>query len=187
VLARGLLTFGFFGADTFVPLALVEVRDRSTAVAGAALTAATLAWTAAAWVQERLVHSWGPRRLVRLGLVILVAGIAGTAAALLDSVPAELAVVTWAIAGFGIGLAYSALSLAVLREAPAGQEGTATASLQLSDNLGVALGAGLGGAAVAVAAAHGNEAAGIAVAYAIAAAVALVGAAIAVRLPGRSR
>ena len=185
VLARGLLTFGFFGADTFVPLALVEVRDRSTTLAGAALTAATLAWTAASWVQERLVHAWGPRRLVRLGLLIVVAGIAGTAAALLDAIPAELAVATWGVAGFGIGLAYSSLSLAVLREAPPGQEGTATASLQLSDNLGVAFGAGLGGAAVAVASAHGSEAAGIAVAYAVSAAVALVGAAIAARVPAR--
>lgn len=183
VLARGLLTFGFFGADTFVPLALVEARGRSIALAGAALTAATLSWTAASWVQARLVHTWGPRRLVRLGLAIVAAGIAGTAAALLDAVPAELAVATWAVGGFGIGLAYSALSLAVLREAPAGQEGTASASLQLSDNLGVAFGAGLGGAAVAVAAAHGNEAAGIAVAYAIAGAVALAGAAIAARVP----
>jgi MFS family permease len=185
VLARGLLTFGFFGADTFVPLALVEGRGRSTALAGAALTAATLSWTAAAWVQERLVHAWGPRRLVRLGFVIIAVGIAGTAAALLESVPAETAIATWAIGGFGIGLAYAALSLAVLREAPPGQEGTATASLQLSDNLGVAFGAGVGGAAVAVAVAHGNESAGIAVAYAAAALVALAGAVIAARVPER--
>src|SRR5947208_2831489 len=47
ILARGLLTFAFFGADTFVPLAVVSVRHRSTAVAGIALTAATVSWTAA--------------------------------------------------------------------------------------------------------------------------------------------
>jgi MFS family permease len=45
VLVRGLLTFAFFGADTFVPLAIVAVRHSSTALAGAALTSATLLWT----------------------------------------------------------------------------------------------------------------------------------------------
>lgn len=182
VLARGLLTFAFFGADTFVPLALVSVRHRSTALAGIALTAATLAWTAASWIQQRLVRRTSPRLLVGGGFCIVAAGIAGAAAALSPSTPAELAAVAWAVAGFGIGLAYSTLSLAVLREAPAGQEGTATSALQLSDNLGVALGAGLGGTAVALGAAAGQKAEGIAVAYAIAAAAAVVGIGVARRL-----
>ena len=36
VLARGLLTFAFFGADTYVPLAITAVRHQSTAVASVA-------------------------------------------------------------------------------------------------------------------------------------------------------
>ena len=183
ILARGLLTFAFFGADTFVPLALVSVRHRSTAVAGIALTAATISWTAASWVQERIVRRTSPRRLVGGGLLIVAVGIAGSALVLDSGTPIAVAAIAWAVGGFGIGLAYSTLSLVVLREAPPGQEGTASSALQLLDNLGVAVGAGLGGAAVAIAAAHGNEARGIAVAYAVSAAVALVGVAVARRLP----
>jgi MFS family permease len=183
VLVRGLLTFGFFGADTFVPLALVAVRHTSTALAGAALTAATVSWTGASWLQSRYVNALGARLFVRVGLVIVVLAIGGTACALLDAVPPAVAVATWAVGGFGIGLVYSALSLTMLREAEPGREGEATAALQLSDNLGVAFGAGIGGAAVAIAAAHGREALGIAVAYTVAAAVALVGALVAARIP----
>ena len=46
----------------------------------------------------------------------------------------------WAVGGFGIGLAYSPVSLIVLGEAPSGQEGAASSSLQLAETLGVAPG-----------------------------------------------
>jgi len=183
VLTRGLLIFGFFGADTFVPLSIVEVRGQPTALAGAALTSATLAWTGAAWIQARYVLRLGARLFVRTGLAILILGVASTAATLLPEVPPALAVLTWGVAGFGIGLAYSVLSLTTLREASPGQEGTASASLNLAENLGVAFGAGIGGAAVAAAAARDHIAAGIAVAFAIAATMALLGLIAAANVP----
>jgi MFS family permease len=184
VLARGVLTFAFFGTETFVPLTVVSVRHRSAAVAGLTLTAATLSWTTASWIQARLASRLSARRLFGGGMAIVAVGIAGCAAVLASRTPIAVAAVAWAVGGFGIGLAYSTLSLVVLREAPQGQEGTATSALQLLDNLGVAVGAGLGGAAVAVAVAHGAEATGIAVAYAVTAAAAVCGVAVAQRLPG---
>ena len=54
------------------------------------------------------------------------------------------------MAGFGIGMAYSPLSVTVLGLAEPGTEGVASSSIQLADVLGVALGAGLGGAFVAL-------------------------------------
>jgi MFS family permease len=187
VLSRGLLTFAFFGADTYVPLALTSVRGRSTAVASVAVTAATLSWTAAAWVQERKAADWPGRRLIRAGFLIVAAGIACEVAALHPGVPVAVGVAGWAVGGFGIGLAYSPLSLIVLGEAPSGQEGVASASLQLADTLGVALGAGLGGVLVAVGAAGGRaEWAGIAGAYALTATVAVAGAVLARRIPSRT-
>jgi MFS family permease len=187
VLSRGLLTFAFFGADTYVPLALTAVRGRSTAVASVAVTAATLSWTAAAWVQERKAADWPGRRLIRAGFLIVAAGIACEVAALFHGVPVAVGVAGWAVGGFGIGLAYSPVSLIVLGEAPSGQEGVASASLQLADTLGVALGAGLGGVLVAVGAAAGWAAwAGIAGAYALAAAVAVAAAVLARRIPSRT-
>jgi MFS family permease len=187
VLSRGLLTFAFFGADTYVPLALTAVRGRSTAVASVAVTAATLSWTAAAWVQERKAADWPGRRLIRAGFLIIVAGIACEVAALFPGVPVAVGVAGWAVGGFGIGLAYSPVSLIVLGEAPSGQEGVASASLQLADTLGVALGAGLGGVLVAVGAAAGwAEWAGIAGAYALTATVAVAAAVLARRIPSRT-
>src|SRR6266540_1585925 len=86
ILSRGLLTFAFFGADTYVPLAITAVKGRSTAVASIAVTAATLMWTLGAWVQERRATAWSSRRLVRSGLAVVVAGIAAVAVSLLEPV-----------------------------------------------------------------------------------------------------
>src|SRR5262249_58185252 len=100
------------------------------------------------------------------------------------AVPVAEGLVAWTIAGLGMGLAYSPLSLMMLRKAPPGGEGRASASLNLADVLGTAIGIGVGGAAVA-AGAGGNLALGIAGAFAAAAAVGGVALGITPRLPPR--
>jgi MFS family permease len=155
VLARGLLTFSFFGADTFVPLLLTSARGQSAVVAGIAVTASTVSWTAGAWFQARMAATWSSRRLVGAGFGVLVAGIAVVAAVLLPWIPVWVAILGWLLGGLGIGVAYASISLAVLRQAPEGQEGSSAASMQLSETLGIAFGAGLGGVAVAAAAVAG--------------------------------
>jgi MFS family permease len=182
ILSRGLLTFAFFGADAYVTLAITAVRHRSPVVAGIAVTGATLGWTAGAWVQARLSETWEGPRFVRTGLVIILAGIAGMVLVLQPTVPVAEGLVAWTVAGLGMGLAYAPLSLMMLRKAPPGREGRASASLNLADVLGTAIGIGVGGAAVA-AGAGGNLAMGIAAAFAAAAAVGVVALVITRRLP----
>ena len=173
ILSRGLLTFTFFGADAYVTLAITAVRHRSPLVAGIAVTGATLGWTAGAWVQARLSETWPGRRFVRIGLVIVLAGIAGMVLVLQPHVPVVVGLVAWTVAGLGMGLAYAPLSLMMLRHAPPGREGRASASLNLADVLGTALGIGVGGAAVAAGAGR-NLPLGIAAAFAASAAVGVV-------------
>ncbi len=187
ILSRGVLTFAFFGADAFVTLAVVTVRHRGLASAGAALTASTLGWTLGAWIQARLATRWEGRRLVRVGLALIVVGIAGMIAVLDPRVPVPLAFVAWGVSGLGMGLAYAPTSLMMLREAPPGREGWASASLSLSDVLGAALGAGVGGAAIAVGTARGWPlATSVRIAFVVPGIVALVGLALSGRLPTRA-
>jgi MFS family permease len=180
ILSRGLLTFAFFGADAYVTLSVTTVRGRTPLVASIAVTAATLTWTAGAWVQARLSTKWEGRRLVRTGMVIVLAGIAGMVTVLQPGVPVAVGIAAWAVAGLGMGLAYSPISLLMLREAPPGREGWASASLNLTDVLGTAIGIGAGGAAVA---AIPSLRAGVTVAFAVAAAVGILGVALTHRLP----
>jgi len=182
ILSRGLLTFTFFGADAYVTLAVTAVRHRTPVVAGIAVTGATVAWTAGAWIQARLSGTWEGRRLVRSGLVVVLAGIAGMVLVLLPGVPVAEGLAAWTVAGLGMGLAYAPISLMMLQKAPAGQEGRASASLNLADVLGTAIGIGVGGAAVAAAAGRDLRV-GIIAAFCAAAAVGLAALAVTRRLP----
>jgi len=182
IASRGLLTFAFFGADAYVTLAVTAVRHHSPVLAGVAVTGSTVAWTAGAWVQARLSDTWEARRLVRIGLLIILAGLAGLVLVLVPSVPVAEGLAAWTVAGLGMGLAYAPLSLLMLREALPGQEGQASASLNLTDVLGTAIGIGVGGAAVA-AAAGSDLRLGIAAAFAASAAVAVTALAFTRRLP----
>jgi MFS family permease len=182
ILSRGLLTFTFFGADAYVTLTVTAVRHRTPVVAGIAVTGATVAWTAGAWIQARLSGTWEGRRLVRSGLVVVLAGIAGMALVLLPGVPVAEGLAAWTVAGLGMGLAYAPISLMMLQKAPPGQEGRTSASLNLADVLGTAIGIGVGGAAVAATAGHDLRL-GIMAAFGAAAAVGLVALVVTRRLP----
>ncbi|MER3485808.1 MAG: MFS transporter, partial [Chloroflexota bacterium] len=157
ILVMALLNLAFFGVDAFVPLALVDVRHTSTSFAGLALTAATLTWTVGSWIQAHLVRRTGPRWLVRVGLATIAVGVLLTIAVIATGVPVASGVIAWGIAGLGIGLSYSALSLLVLEGAPPGQEGSASAAMQIANNVGISLATGLGGILIAVLSREGTS------------------------------
>jgi MFS family permease len=184
ILCRGLLTFSFFGCDAFVTLAITTVLHHSAVVAGVTITASTLAWATGAWAQVRLSTSWEGRRLIRVGLILILAGIAGMILALEPGIPIGEAVAAWTIAGFGMGLAYAPTSLMMLRETSPGREGWSSASLNLAEVLGTALGTGLGGAAIVLGANQGwAMSRAVAMAFAIAGSGAAVALGVSRRLP----
>lgn len=151
IAGMGVLNFAFFGVDAYVPLMLTHVRGESVLVAGLALTAGSIAWTAGAWTQERLGNPARRHHIVRAGLLLVAVGIGLMATLLFDAVHPVVAGPAWLIAGFGIGMAYPSFSLTVLAEAPPGGEGVASAALKLNEVLGAALGVGIGGAIIAAA------------------------------------
>ncbi len=186
ILSRGMLTYAYFGGDAFVTLAIVTARHHSLGAASIAVTGSTLAWTTGSWVQVRLNERCQGRSLVRAGLVLILVGLGGMLVFLRPGVPVWLAVVAWTVAGLGMGLAYAPITLMMLREAPTGREGWASASLNLSDVLGSALGAGLGGAAIAVGSTRSWPlSTGVTVAFALAAVIDMAAIAVSGRLPTR--
>ena len=176
VLLRGFLTFAFFCSDAYVPLAVQEWRGFPAIVSGLVFTASTLTWTGGSWILAHRIERFGPRRFLAAGFTVLLLGLAGFATILVPTVPIVVGTVTWGVAGLGMGLSYSVLSLVVLRWAAPGEQGAATAGLQLSDVLGTSLGTGLGGALVAAGLRAGSPGwVGLAETFAVSAGVAIVG------------
>src|SRR6266699_6854477 len=187
IVTIGLLSLAFFGGEAFLPLTLISIRGQNTIIAGIALTAATLSWTAGSWLQANLAPQHGRRMLVMIGLLVVAVGLAGIASILIPGIPAIAAIVAWGVSGLGMGLAYSALSLVVLETALKDQVGSASASMELSSVLGTALGTGLGGAIIAFAAGTDRSPSwGIAVIDILVIAVTGLACLTAIRLPGRT-
>jgi hypothetical protein len=149
IVTRLLVNWAFFGADAFIPLALTTVRGTSALYAALALTAGGLSWSSAALVQSRITARVPDGVLMAAGAVGVGAGVAVVATTLWTAVPTGVAFLGWAIAGAGMGFTFNTASVAALREAPTGEEGTTSSSLQLADALGVSLSTGIGGAVVA--------------------------------------
>ncbi len=187
VLLRGILTCAFFGVDAFVALTLVDWRGLSATEAGLALTAATISWTAGSWTQARGAARRPTYQFVRIGFAITTIGLAGMLLVLNPEVPWLFGVLTFGVAGFGMGLSYSPLALIVLRESTPETQGSATSSLSLTDSLGTAIGTGLTGAMVAASVrATGESATGLAAGFAIAVAIGLGGLVLTARLKPRT-
>jgi len=184
VLVRGLITFAFFGTEAFLPLMLREARGISPTLAGLVLTTGAVTWTGGAWVHERLASRLTSRAIIATAFGLVALGATGVLAVLLaPGVPVEVAYVAWAVSGAGMGFGYAAISVLVLRIAPADRVGATSAAMQVLDNLGTALGTGVGGAVVALAVARGLPVeTGIAAAFGVAIAGGLTGLAVSRRL-----
>lgn len=184
IVAMCLLNLSFFGVDAFVPLALNELRGQSIAVAGLPLTAATLTWTTGSWVLAQIAGRASRRSVAAVGLTLVAVGIGAVIVTLLPSVTPLAGIGAWAVAGLGIGLAFTTISLAVLENAPPGQEGKASAAMQVASGLGTAIGTGVGGTIVGSGSTD-VSAARIAIQCALMIAVALLGALVALRIGKR--
>ncbi len=146
VLLRGVLAGSFFGAETFVPLMLVERRGLSVGLAGLTLTSAAVSWAVGSWVQGRPGLRTPRHVLVRVGTGLVAAGVLGIALALWTVVPVWAASLGWALGGLGMGLAMTSTNVVVLALSPESEQGFNSAALQLSDALGSVLLIGVGGA-----------------------------------------
>lgn len=186
IAGNGLLNMAFFGAEAFVPL-MTTSRGQSPVFAGLALAASSITWTAGSWLQARTSEHWERRAVVRAGFVLVAAGVGGVALALWPVVPVAVVLVAWGFGGLGMGLAYPSFSLITLARATVGEQGKASSSLNLSEVLGSAIGAGVGGAIIAAGDAGGWERGSMGLVFAIMVAVATVGFLIATRLPSLRR
>jgi MFS family permease len=146
----GLVSAAFFGAEAFIPLAVSSVRGAGPIAGGLALTAAAVTWAAGSWIQARLAAGGRRAGFTAMGVALIGAGIGLEVAVAVTSLPTWWAAAGWAIAGLGMGVAYSLTTLTSIQSAPPGGEGAASASIQLANTLGVALGTGVAGAIVAV-------------------------------------
>lgn len=143
ILLRGLVSGAFAGAESFVPLMLVDLRHLPPVLAGLPLTAAAMSWTLGSYMQSRPDNPLSRPRLVQLGGVCIAAGIGLVIASVWASPAPVFAAGGWFVGGFGMGMAIPSLTILAMRSPRS--IGSASSSLQLCDSLGAVMCIGVGG------------------------------------------
>ncbi|QGG42135.1 MFS transporter [Aeromicrobium yanjiei] len=181
IATRSLLGAAFVGAETYVPLSLVQHRGLSAAQAGLLLTSGAVLWFAGSWLAAHVpVLASKPLR-VRLGSVCVLVGTAAGFLALLDEVPVAVVAAVWGVGGLGMGMALSTLGVLLLDHSAAAEQGANSAGMQISDAVAQSLLLALGSVLFAVLLTVGDRV-GYVMVLGLASAVAALGVAMAMRV-----
>jgi MFS family permease len=157
VWVRALLPGAFFGAESFLPLMLVEQRDLELLVAGLMLTVGAVGWTVASWLQSQSWVRVRRDRLISAGALCVALGVAVCGlVAVSPGLWFGVVGLGWLFAGFGMGLATASTSLATMTLSPVDDQGRSAASLNLGDALGSSVFIGISGSIFAALRAGGN-------------------------------
>lgn len=156
VLMRGILAGAFFGAEAFIPLALVEQRGLSITVAGLTLSVSALGWWLGSYAQSRIPESTDRARTVQVGALIVTVGLLSLPLCLVSTLPAWLCAISYFVASLGMGLCFPSIAVQTLRLSPVDEQGANSAALQISDAILSSLMLALLGAVHAAAVAGGG-------------------------------
>jgi len=154
LVSRGLYVACYFTTESFVILALTEVKGLSADLAGLIVAAGSLSWSAAAWLQAKLDvrdQGLGRKRRVMSGIGIMIAGtVLVILALMLSNGGIILILLSQMITGFGVGLANPTTAAIALQHAAPRQEGEMSANLQFVDSFYMGVSNGVGGTLIAL-------------------------------------
>jgi predicted MFS family arabinose efflux permease len=189
ILARGLVSAAFFGAEVYLPYLLVERYSFTPTFAGLTLTGGALAWAGASAVQGRMGAKLSNLRAMVIGSVMVLAAIVLALVTTVLGWPAAVAIAGWISAGGGMGLMYPRLSVMTLAMSTPDTEGFNSSAMSISDSLGGALALAATGivfTALTTTTAGGVQGASFAGVFALTAAIAVVAVVVAPRVAARN-
>ncbi|MBD2862906.1 MFS transporter [Paenibacillus oceani] len=154
IVTRGLYVACYVATESYVVLALTEVKGFSADLAGLIVAAGALSWSAAAWLQSKLDErdrGAGRTKRVITGTGIMIVGVVFVIASItLPGGVLGYAVISQLFTGFGIGLANPTTGAIALQHARAGEEGEVSAVIQFIDAFSPGISIGVGGAFIAM-------------------------------------
>ncbi|HWT46266.1 MAG TPA: MFS transporter [Microbacterium sp.] len=153
ILVRGLSAAAFFGAQVYLPYLLTDSYEFTPTLAGLSLTGGALAWSCAATLQGRMTATLSSITAVRIGTILVLSGTLLAAATAAFHWDAAIIMVSWVVAGTGMGLMNPRSSALTLSMSTPENQGFNSAAMTVSDSFGSALALTITGAVFAVTAA----------------------------------
>jgi MFS family permease len=149
VALRAAVSAAYMGVSGFLPLLLTTVRHFGPAGAGVTLSITGVMWWVGSALQSRLSDQAGV--LLRGGFAALTLGIALTTTLALFAVPVLVGLSGWAVAGLGIGMTTSTLSVLTMAVSDESNQGRNNSGAQMASGMASAVFFAAGGAVLALA------------------------------------
>lgn len=153
IVSRGLYVACYVATESYVVLALTDVKGFSADLAGLIVAAGALSWSIAAWLQSKLDErdgGHGRNKRVTIGIGVMIIGVSLVISAIgLDSGGIVFAIISQIFTGFGIGLANPTTAAIALQHVRQGEEGEVSSYLQFVDAFFPGVSIGIGGALIA--------------------------------------
>jgi MFS family permease len=136
VALRGAIAATFFATEIYLPYLLQEHYDVPAWLSGATLTVGALGWAGASQVQARMGDRLAHVTALRIGAVMLFAGIGSELACTALHLSPWLVGVAWVLAGAGMGLMFPRISAYVLAASGVREQGGNSAAMSIADAVG---------------------------------------------------
>ncbi|MET1007132.1 MAG: MFS transporter [Propionibacteriaceae bacterium] len=156
---RGLIGAAYISAEVYLPLMLTQRFGLTASAAGLVLTAGAITWSSTSWLQGRLGSKGPDVLLIRIGTALLGSAVVMAILTAVLSLHPAVAIVSWGLAGAGMGLMYPRLSVLLLRYSDESEQGFNSAAGQIMEFTGMAVALAATGAAFAALIASGGVAA----------------------------
>jgi MFS family permease len=148
VATYALLFAAFTGVESFLPLALNELRHLSSTWAGIILTCGTTSWAMGSWMQAHNPHRWAEPTWRMAATALYGGGILGMIALTFEDIPTQYSYAAWTLSALGMGLSFSSVTEATFRMVGEHRVGLASGATQLAGTLLAALATGVVGATI---------------------------------------
>ncbi len=149
VAVRGLGGAAFAGTGAYLPLLLTLQHDFSPSKAGVTLSITGVSWAFGSWLQGR-EHGIPRPTVLRIGLAFMTAGLAVTSLLAWTDWTTWSGLIGWTVAGIGMGLSTSSLSVLTLDLSDANNSGRNSSAGQMASTMSIATALAVSGTLLAL-------------------------------------
>jgi MFS family permease len=149
VAVRGLGGAAFAGVGAYLPLLLTLQHHFSPSRAGVTLSITGVSWAFGSWLQGR-EHGIERVNVLRSGLALMTGGLAVTSLLAWTDATSWFGLIGWAVAGVGMGLSSSSLSVLTLDLSDHGNSGRNSSAAQMAGTMSIATALAVSGTLLAL-------------------------------------
>ena len=149
VAVRALGGAGFTGVSAYLPLLLTLQHDFSPSKAGVTLSITGVSWAFGSWLQGR-EHGIQRVNVLRTGLAFMTVGLLVTSLLAWTDATTWIGLIGWTVAGIGMGLSTSSLSVLTLDLSDQNNSGRNSSAAQMASTMSIATGLAVSGTLLAL-------------------------------------